>query len=417
MMKILVADDEPSSRRILSATLARFGHAVEVVEDGDQAWARLDRQERPDMVVLDWQMPGLDGPEICRRLRQGRSPRYTYAILVTSRSAPNAAVEGLESGADDFVTKPFDPGELRARVRAGERIIELQAAMARSRAYLDAVLANIESGVLLVDHAGRIVYGNDALAKIVGAPIEDALGMTREQFIQRHASRLTDPAARVEHLRSAAARPMEAQVDLDLPGPAPRTFRWLTKPVSLPEGQGQLELYRDVTDEVHRAREQEERARLDHLTRLYNRRAADEIFARELSRARRTGGPISLVMCDIDWFKRVNDTYGHGVGDEVLRQVSAAVASCCRATDVAIRWGGEELLVLLSDTSHAGALAFGERVRARVESMRHPGLPPVTISCGVAELTHAATETLDATLEQADARLYAAKAAGRNAVC
>lgn len=414
-MRILVADDDDISRRILSAELAQHGHTVEIAEDGSQAWARLEHGELPECVILDWHMPGLDGPELCRRLRQRLGGRYTYAILVTSSGPPCNAIEGIDAGADDFIAKPLNPEELRARVRAGQRIVELQAEMARSRAHLEVVLANIDSGVLLMDPTGRVIYGNEAFCRMSGMSLEVARSLGREDFARLRAEHVGDRETLLERLGSGDMLPLGAEVDIEVTSPKRRTYRWIAKRVVLPEGQGELDLLRDVTDEVDHDREQAKLARIDQLTGLHNRHAAEEIFVREVSRARRSRSALSVVLADIDLFKRVNDTFGHNVGDRVLREVSRILATCCRITDVAIRWGGEEFLLLLPNTPLDRAILLAERVRAAVQSMDLPDLPRVTISCGVGELHHH-DAALERTLERADERLYEAKASGRNAV-
>jgi DNA-binding response OmpR family regulator len=126
-MRVLLAEDEPVSRRLLEATLARFGYEVVTVTDGIQAWQELNGANPPSLAVLDWSMPGLDGPEVCRRIRAREGAHgYTYMLLVTARAAKQDVVEGLSAGADDFISKPVDQAELRARLRVGERIVNLE---------------------------------------------------------------------------------------------------------------------------------------------------------------------------------------------------------------------------------------------------------------------------------------------------
>lgn len=126
-MRILIAEDDPVSCRLLQARLVQWGYEVAVATDGDQAWRILQEPEAPTLAILDWMMPGLDGVEICRAVRERPNTRYTYLILLTARCRKQDLAEGLEAGADDYLIKPFDTLELRARLRAGERIIDLQA--------------------------------------------------------------------------------------------------------------------------------------------------------------------------------------------------------------------------------------------------------------------------------------------------
>ena len=128
-MRMLIADDDPVSRRVLQDTLTRSGYDLDVVSDGEAAWEALRRDNGPPIATLNWAMPGLDGLEVCRRVRQ-MSSRPTYLILVTARGDKESVVRGLQAGADDYVTKPFEADELRARIQVGERVLGLQMELA-----------------------------------------------------------------------------------------------------------------------------------------------------------------------------------------------------------------------------------------------------------------------------------------------
>jgi CheY-like chemotaxis protein len=141
-MRILIAEDDAVSCRILRATLEKFGHEVVTTGDGRAAWEALGRPDAPRLAVLDWMMPELDGPEVCRRARA--LPEPPYLILLTARSRKEDVVAGLESGADDYVTKPFDRQELLSRIRVGERILGLQASLSHRVGELEAALAQVK---------------------------------------------------------------------------------------------------------------------------------------------------------------------------------------------------------------------------------------------------------------------------------
>ena len=129
-MRVLVADDDPVSRRMLETSLRGWGYEVEVTEDGKGAWNALQREQAAPLAILNWMMPGVDGLEVCRRARAVPGPRPLYIILLTARERKKDIVTGLEAGANDYVTKPFDSEELRARVHVGERMIALQSELA-----------------------------------------------------------------------------------------------------------------------------------------------------------------------------------------------------------------------------------------------------------------------------------------------
>jgi diguanylate cyclase (GGDEF)-like protein len=132
-MKILIADDESVSRRILQGMLEKWGYDVIAVQDGDEAWGQLKSVDAPRLALLDWMMPGQNGVDVCRALRKQRPEPYTYILLLTAKNAKESVVEGLESGADDYLTKPFNPQELKARIRVGLRLLELEDNLVQAR--------------------------------------------------------------------------------------------------------------------------------------------------------------------------------------------------------------------------------------------------------------------------------------------
>jgi diguanylate cyclase (GGDEF)-like protein len=132
-LKVLIADDSIVSSHLLFTTLRGWGFDVVVAKDGNQAWRELQREDAPRMAILDWEMPGLTGPEVCRLVREQPNRQYSYLLLLTSRYLKQDLIEGMEAGADDYVTKPFDRQELKARIRAGKRILDLQAELLDAR--------------------------------------------------------------------------------------------------------------------------------------------------------------------------------------------------------------------------------------------------------------------------------------------
>ena len=143
-MRALVADDDRMTAVILSAALQRQGFAVTVVHDGIAAWERITGDAPPSLAIIDWMMPGLDGPELCRRVRQEASRAHLYLILLTSRADRGDLIAGLDAGADDYLTKPFDADELRARVHVGSRVLALQQRLAERVAELQQMMANVK---------------------------------------------------------------------------------------------------------------------------------------------------------------------------------------------------------------------------------------------------------------------------------
>ncbi|HEY0706114.1 MAG TPA: diguanylate cyclase [Polyangia bacterium] len=298
-LRVLVADDDASSRLVLARSLSRWGYEVQEAADGTQALAILQSADPPQLAIIDWMMPGSDGPDICRQgRRRPDASGYTYIIMLTSRSENRDVVDGLGAGADDYVVKPFQLTELEARVRVGRRIVELE-------------------------------------------------------------SRLRAERAEFQH-----------------------------------------------------------RAQHDALTGIWNRHAMMDELERELGRSKRERRCVAVLMLDLDHFKNVNDTHGHGVGDEVLIETGRRLKASLRSYDAIARMGGEEFVALVTCRDVGEAREAADRVRT--SSGGRPfettaGPLTITLSAGVAT-SDARGYHREALLLAADRALYRAKKSGRNRV-
>ena len=206
-MKILIADDDPTIRTILQSALVRLGYRVEIAGDGDQAWSLLQEPQAPELAILDWKMPGMTGIEICQRLRQRQDAPYVYVVLLTGLDTLNDLVAGLEAGADDYMTKPFKPAELNARLRSGRRVLDLQRELLAAQAQLSE-LANHDSLTNLWNRRVILVRLNQELARAQREKsplglilldidhfkrINDTLGHSRgDEVLRQVAQRLTE---------------------------------------------------------------------------------------------------------------------------------------------------------------------------------------------------------------------------------
>jgi diguanylate cyclase (GGDEF)-like protein len=295
-MKILIADDEPVSRRLLEGTLKKLGHDVLAVEDGTQAVATLMASDGPRLAILDWMMPGSDGLAVCREVRKRAAP-YTYVILLTSRDRRSDMVEALDAEVDDFLTKPYDAVELRARLRSGERVLLLQE---------------------------TLLLAQEAL---------------------RH-------------------------------------------------------------EATH-----------DRLTGLWNRARIFDHLKREARRSEREKTSLAVLLADLDHFKQINDTYGHGVGDTVLHEAGQRMRSVLRDYETVGRYGGEEFLIVLSKADMAVGRQVAERLRGAVGNtpiLHNTTAVNVKVSVGLASTMAGFDPT--ALVHAADSALYRAKQQGRNRV-
>jgi diguanylate cyclase (GGDEF)-like protein len=238
---------------------------------------------------------------------------------------------------------------------------------------------------------------------------EDRLdGMDRAEFAAAAQSAGADSGFR-QMLARLPDEPFVRHDEIRFSSGGDRIYHWSSKPVALPDGDGQLDVWKDITAE----RELERAALTDPLTTLANRRGGEEAIKREVARCKRIGQTLSFLMIDIDHFKKVNDTRGHEAGDRVLRGVARITARQLRASDLAIRWGGEEFLCLLPGADIAEAHRIAERIRVAIAATTFE-TGDITVSIGCAQLD-ARADAAEA-LAKADAKLYEAKGAGRNRV-
>ena len=296
---VVIVDDDPAIRRLVSLFLRREGYEVFETTTAVEARHILKTIEW-DVAVLDRRLPDADGAVLCKEIKSDPDlHKANYIIMLTGEADQADKVEGLDLGADDYVTKPFERTELLARIRAGKRIVDLQKEL------------------------------------------------------------------------------LEANRKLEI--------------LSITDG----------------------------LTQLFNHRHFQDELARAFEESSRYGRPLSLALIDLDFFKKVNDTYGHAVGDTILKRVSRLFLESIRASDVAARYGGEEFAVMMPETALEEGVAFAEKIRAAIEAepvKTDAGDVAVTVSIGVAGVPHPRIQHPKQLIEEADKSLYRAKKNGRNQV-
>ena len=446
--RILVVDDIEANVRLLKAKLEAEYYEVIAACDGPSG-IEMARSERPDIILLDVMMPGMDGFETCRRLKAEPATEHIPVVMVTALDGRRDRLTGLEAGADDFLNKPIDDVTLFARVRSLARLKQMIDEL-REREASGRRLGVIEGPIGRLNRAGaRIVIADDnerqarriadELAiehRPVIEPDPDkamlAVKARADLLIVNAASRGFDGLRLAAHARSEEAlrhMPVLAIVDPDEKSRAIKALELgvndiLAKPVDPEELAARVRTLvrqKRYTDYLRSNLDLSmEAAVTDTLTGLHNRRYMSSQAGALVKRATHGGEPVSALLVDIDHFKRINDTFGHDVGDEVLREFAVRLATNVRAIDLACRYGGEEFVVVMPDTQLKDALRIAERLRLHVAGtpFRAPGLSDpltVTISVGVA-CTLGAGDTQEALLKRADAAVYEAKAHGRNQV-
>ncbi|MFN3514720.1 MAG: PleD family two-component system response regulator [Phenylobacterium sp.] len=446
--RILVVDDIEANVRLLEAKLTAEYYEVLTAYDGPTALA-IAAAEKPDIVLLDVMMPGMDGFQVCRRLKDDPETRHVPVVLVTALDGRADRIAGLEAGADEFLTKPIDDVMLFARVRSLTRlkmvIDELREREASGRrmgviAGAAARLGGTGGRVMIVDDHERQAQRVAAELSIEHRPVvetdpEKALIAVRgpvDLVIVNATARSFDGLRFAAHLRSDEATrnlPILAVVDYD---ERPRLVKALEIGVNdiLSKPIDPQELAARARTQIRRKRYTDylrdnldhslELAVTDQLTGLHNRRYMSGQLEALVKRAAHGGDQVAALVIDIDHFKMINDGYGHDVGDEVLREFAVRLASNVRAVDLPCRYGGEEFVVIMPDTRLADAERIAERIRLHVAGspfrvMGGSELLTVTISIGVAA-TLGAEDRPEALLKRADEAVYEAKASGRNKV-
>jgi diguanylate cyclase (GGDEF)-like protein len=305
---ILIADDDIITQKMIQKMFTRKGYPVVSVSDGSEAWKMLQKRYFP-IVITDWHMPKMSGIELCHKIRENKFPGYVFTILLTSRDTKSDIIEGLEAGADDYLTKPLDYHELTARLKAAERILSLERSLKET---------------------------NDSLKKAL------------------------------EEIKLLS-----------------------------------------ITDS---------------LTGAYNRRYMLEYMEVELKRSKRYNHSFSFIMCDLDHFKSVNDTYGHEAGDQVLIEFVKSLKEVIRDDlDLVFRYGGEEFAVVLPVTNISEAKILAERLRTHIEKKNIHILDKtiqITASFGIYGYEPGMNQdlTIKTIINAADKFMYRAKSNGRNRV-
>lgn len=443
--RVLIVDDLIPNIKLLEARLSAEYFDVVSATSGPEA-LKLCRDGRCDIVLLDVMMPGMDGFEVCTRLKADPATMHLPVVMVTALDQPADRVRGLDCGADDFLTKPVDEMALIARVRSLTRLkitLDELRARADTSAKLGLAARQIDEGkpgrvLLIEDRANSSDSIVSALRDLHTVEIEtnpqEALFRAAENAYELavvslnlanfDALRLCSQLRSLERTRSL---PILLLADIE---DRPRILRGLDLGVNdyIMRPIDRNELVARVRTQIRRKRYADslrdnvqaamELAVVDALTGLNNRRFLETHLATALDKAAHTGKPLSLMILDIDHFKSVNDTYGHDAGDEVLKVFAQRVRRVLRGADLVCRLGGEEFVVVMPDTPLSVAERIAERVRAAVENERFPidqsRTIAVTTSIGLAE--RGGDANADGLLRRADKALYASKTSGRNRV-
>jgi len=447
--RVLVVDDILSNVKLLEAKLTAEYFEVLTASSGEQALARV-AADLPDIVLLDVMMPGMDGFEVCRRIKGNPKIAHIPIVMVTALDQPSDRVTGLDAGADDFLTKPVDDFALFARVRSLVRLkmmtdeLRMREETGQSMGLADAAETMVEpdpSGRILIveDRPESVAWFRGGLEQknelVDVSNFDEALVRARggdfDLIVVSLGIRSFDGLRLCSHLRSLPEVRHSPILVLVSEGESRKLIQaldmgvndYLMRPVDrnelLARVRTQLRKKRYSDKLRHNVQLSLEMAITDPLTGLHNRR----YMASHLDTLMKSAGatkPISFLLLDIDYFKAVNDTHGHDVGDEVLREFANRISANVRGIDLACRHGGEEFVVVMPDTDSGFAFTVAERLRQSIEctpiAISHaPNALKITVSIGIAS-SNGGDDVPDQLLRRADQALYRAKREGRNRV-
>lgn len=448
--RVLVVDDIEANVRLLEARLMAEYFQVLTATNGRDA-LEICANGQCDIVLLDVMMPEMDGIEVCKRLKNDPKTMHIPVVMVTALDQPEDKVAGLNAGADDFLTKPVNDLALLTRVKSLARLkmvtdeLRLRATTGQEISLQELMsekdIHGEKSKILIVDdrassyekivqylsadyYVTLITEPKEALFKAADEAYDCALiSSTLEEF---DALRLCSQLRSLERTRIMPILLVaeDSQDELIFRAMEMGVNDYVRRPVNKQELSARLKtqvrrkLYNvKLRDSVQHTIEM---AVTDGLTGLNNRRYLDNHLPSMFEKAQGTNKPLSLVMCDIDHFKAVNDTHGHDVGDEVIQEFSRRIKKNVRNIDLACRFGGEEFVIVMPETDVTLAKIVAERIRTEIAL--HPfvvenGAKQIsaTVSLGIASIEDA-NDSPEKLLKRADIALYQAKRAGRNVV-
>jgi len=479
---LLLADDNKLVVKVTSSILEQAGYEVDVARDGIEAAIKAFSL-LPDLMILDVEMPKIKGYQVCRLLKEDQMTSWMPVIMLTGREHLSDMFWGLKAGADAYITKGFKPEHLLEKVDellshsgdyGGEKVlarkrkkdvtedyvIDKITDLLDRKLYETTILNDIASlsgslqdfpetvnsvfeileKLFNLNAGALLILAEQELYLYVSRPCSpEALEEVAEETLRTatgYAWQINDPSL-IERVVLNEARvgdvPSDKQLKstyVHIPLTAHKTVIGVlvvagaSTPAFRRDAPGILNLVsNELTMILDNARLYEGAKRMaitDGLTKIYNHRFFQELFEKEFKRASRYNSTFSLIMLDIDLFKRLNDTYGHLYGDEILKDMATLVKGCLRTMDILARYGGEEFAILLPETDLEDAILTAERIRMAVENHDFPqskGKPvKVTVSQGVTTFPSSGIEKRSDLVAKADAALYEAKEAGRNCV-
>jgi two-component system, cell cycle response regulator len=399
--KIIAVDDNPENLTIIKDTLKDL-YEVYPCQAASKMFELLEHLT-PDLILLDVEMPVMNGYEAIKKLKSDEEYKQIPVIFLTVLDDIKSEIDGLSLGAIDYIHKPFISSLLIQRIKTHIALMEYQKIEVITMATVIA-MENIKEGFVLVDDKNNYLSSNPAARKM----FPDISKLSRGKSI-------LSITGWPDELKTNKNNSVEFSIE----GKKTKYYKASISPVFIEDKTfiARIFLFMDITDNVNLMKELEHAAFTDSLTGIYNRRHFIELANRDIKRALRTDHIIYVGMLDIDFFKNVNDTYGHDAGDIVLKNIANITLKTIRSYDLFGRFGGEEFVILFSVKDKEEAYSIAERIRKNIEQsvlVYEDKEIKLTCSIGLAEIIKG--NTLESTIKNSDKALYTAKNSGRNLV-
>jgi len=415
---VLYVEDDIETQKLYSKNLSKKVKELFVASDGQEGYEKY-LEHKPDIIITDIQMPIVSGLKMTKKIR---TIDEEIPIIVTSAyNTIELLTESLDLDISSYIVKPIENKKLFSMLETSAEIIVNKKEEKNRNQMLQAII-NADTHLLAVTDLDNIIYANNTFLNLFNIEIIEEFNnkytkfidifMEQDDFI--HKGLLNDEEDFMELMLRTQATKRNVMV-FDFNKFMPKSFHFNLTPINRKDGKDiYLATLIDISLMTLEKIEMQNKVYYDNLTNIYNRNKIDEEFEKEIALANRHDETFSMILIDIDHFKKFNDTYGHLVGDEVLILLAKTIDKMTRSTDTFARWGGEEFVMLLPKTTKENAAIVAEHLRADVEKISHPTAGGVTASFGVCQYESNDTEKL--MYEKCDEALYRAKDNGRNRV-
>ncbi|MBB5354081.1 diguanylate cyclase (GGDEF)-like protein [Anoxybacillus mongoliensis] len=411
-VKVLYVEDEPGAREMLTRLLKRRIRDVKIAKNGQEA-LELFTTFHPDIVITDIKMPILNGLELIRRIRE--MDKHVQIIITTAYDDNDFFIRAIEYGVNHFILKPIDHEKFLQSLQHSIYQRQLERELEKQKQYTRTII-DFQENLICILNDERLLDCNLSFQRFFGREQMENLraGQTHVCDYFVHEPGYFYIKGERRWLRPLIDRTIPF-LKVKMMCKQAKEHVFLVKATSFPdEPESYLVVFTDITALEEESKRNEFLATKDPLTKTFNRLKFDEFFTREIHRAKRYKHTFSIILFDIDHFKKVNDTYGHDVGDAVLVRMCETISNRLRDCDILARWGGEEFIILAPATSQAGAYRLAEALRHLIATVHFPKVGHITCSFGVCEYEQGMTK--EQMVKRADEALYEAKRTGRNRV-